>query len=90
MTQAKELLQKHIHVPFSPDQVVSLNEYQQSHVMHPFTCRSHAREDHRDDGTLVATVSGWICPYCDYRQDWAHAWMADKSWQAMNPRKATP
>ena len=25
------------------------------------------------DHALVATVNGWICPTCDYTQDWAHA-----------------
>jgi hypothetical protein len=24
------------------------------------------------DHCLVATVNGWICPTCDYTQDWAH------------------
>lgn len=25
------------------------------------------------DHVLVATVNGWICPTCDYTQNWAHA-----------------
>lgn len=59
---------------FSPDEVQSLNEYQHSGAFHPFTCGSGHRCDpqHLDgEGLLVATVDGWICPFCDYRQDWA-------------------
>jgi len=26
---------------------------------------------------LVATENGWVCPVCDYKQNWAHAPMAD-------------
>jgi hypothetical protein len=42
--------------------------------MHPYTCGN--RSDHPDmagdKGVLVPTVYGWICPFCDYKQDWAH------------------
>jgi hypothetical protein len=24
---------------------------------------------------LMATSDGWVCPFCDYRQDWAHDFM---------------
>lgn len=40
---------------------------------HPYTCPN--RSDHPvlagDRGVLVPTVRGWICPFCDYTQDWA-------------------
>jgi hypothetical protein len=43
-------------------------------VYHPYTCEN--RHDHPevagDKGILVPTVRGWICPFCDYTQDWAH------------------
>ena len=32
---------------------------------------------------LIATPDGWICPSCDYTQDWAHGFMADGSWRAV-------
>lgn len=42
--------------------------------MHPYTCGN--RHDHPDmagdRGVLVPTVRGWICPFCDYKQNWAH------------------
>ena len=31
-----------------------------------------------DRGILIATEAGWICPHCGYRQDWAHAAMAER------------
>jgi hypothetical protein len=101
-------------VPWTPEQVESLNEYQRSGVGHPFTCGGC--RDHRgtafyydEDGNirpvpddmsvgertvlldngryflrereLVATLSGWICPTCGYRQDWAHTFMVNGAWR---------
>lgn len=31
-----------------------------------------------DRGILIATEAGWVCPHCGYRQDWAHAAMAER------------
>ena len=28
---------------------------------------------------LIATEGGWICPVCDYKQNWAHNFMAEKN-----------
>lgn len=72
--------------PFTPDEVESLNGYQCSGVMHPFTCGSGNRRDaaHTDgEGVLVAQEDGWHCPFCDYRQSWCHPWMADWSWRTI-------
>lgn len=72
---------------FTPEQVISLNEYQQAGVFHPFTCGSGNRTDehHLDgEGILVATEDGWRCPYCDYTQNWAHDWMKDGSWRKLD------
>ena len=67
---------------FTPEEVHSLNDYQNSGVMHPFTCGSGHRTEHPDgEGILVATTKGWVCPYCDFRQDWAHVWMTDGAWK---------
>lgn len=68
-----------ISAPWTDEQVLALNTFQVSGLMHPFTCGY--REDHYvvDTGTLVATHLGFVCPYrpCEYTQDWAHEWMAD-------------
>lgn len=65
--------------PFTPEQVVALNDYQRARRFHPFTCGNN-RGTHPfydgDKGVLVATVRGWICMFCDYTQDWAHPFMA--------------
>lgn len=76
---------------FTPEEVVSLNQYQQAHIFHPFTCGSGNRTDaaHLDgEGILVATEEGWICPYCDYKQNWAHPFMKDGTWQTRSIENA--
>lgn len=78
---------KQIYAPFTPEQVQTLNAFQQLGTIHPFTCglnrtsKGHrklakARGD-RDSGILVATPAGWVCPACRYTQKWAHELMAD-------------
>lgn len=64
-----------IYAPFTKAQIVALNQYQQTGRFHPFTCPN--RGEHIGEGELVATVSGWICPQCDYTQDWALAKMVE-------------
>ena len=65
---------------FTPDQVVALAASQISRQIHPFTCANRGDGNHRnvfgDVGALVPTVRGWICPFCDYTQGWAHSFMA--------------
>jgi DNA-binding NtrC family response regulator len=78
---------KHIHAPFSPDQVESLNRYQRSGLGHPFTCgnnrgsKAHKKamkvRGDKDLGVLVATSNGWVCPACSYTQQYAYDFMAD-------------
>ena len=72
---------------FSPDEVIAMEQYQRGEGkwsapfgrMHPFTCPNRGDGNHRENavdlGALVPTVRGWICPYCDYTQDWAHGFM---------------
>lgn len=62
-----------ITAPWSPAQVDALNKLQRRGNFHGYTCA----ESHTPfDRTLVATKGGWICPHCDYRQDWAHFGLA--------------
>lgn len=69
---------------FTADEVRSLNEYQISGEFHPFTCGGDRTDvNHLDgQGILVATEDGWECPFCEYKQDWAHDWMKDWSWES--------
>lgn len=74
-----------VHAPFSEAQARSLNAYQKSGVFHEFTCGGdNCRE------VLVATLdhTGWRCPACSYRQNWAWRWMADDSWRNHFPGAA--
>lgn len=65
-------------LPWTADQVSSLNAFQESGIMHPFTCGGDPCR-----GVLVATPDGWTCPECRvYTQNWAHQFMADWSWRA--------
>lgn len=70
-----------IRAPWTSEQVDALNRFQREGGMHPFTCGG----DHTPASpVLVAWEDGWHCPEpygepCDYRQDWAHAFMADPS-----------
>lgn len=60
--------------PWTQEVVDALNAQQRNAQLHPYTCGSGHRTEHPDgEGVLVATVNGWMCPFCDYRQDWAHA-----------------
>ena len=68
-----------IRAPFTSEQVEALNRYQNSGEFHPFTCGGNRTDEkHLDgEGILVATPDGWVCPYCEYKQNWTHGFMAD-------------
>lgn len=69
-----------VKAPWTPEQVEILNRFQKLDFVHPFTCGSGDRTDERhldNEGVLVATVDGWICPYCTFTQAWAHDFMMD-------------
>lgn len=61
---------------FSPDDVVKLGKRQMDGKYHPYTCANRGDGKHGsaygDLGALIPTVNGWICPFCDYKQGWAH------------------
>jgi hypothetical protein len=62
--------------PWTSAQVDALNRYQHLGYVHEFTCpRVHPAGSGEADRALFATKDGWICPHCDYRQDWAHSSM---------------
>lgn len=58
------------------DKVVELFNHQLGNQYHPYTCGNRDDGNHPvvlgDHGVLIPTVRGWICPFCDYTQDWAH------------------
>lgn len=67
----------HSTAPWTQDQVLSLNNFQASNIMHSFTC---GNDDCRK--FLVATTDGWKCSneFCTYTQKWAHTFMIDACW----------
>lgn len=69
--------------PWSDEQVAALNIWQGLGYVHEFTCPN------THDGTRVlhATRDGWVCPSCDYRQDWAYYAMLDRALHPRNPLK---
>lgn len=63
---------------WTEEQINALNELQTGKVFgHPYTCPNrgdgHHHNNGNDLGCLVPTPNGWICPDCDYTQDWFHA-----------------
>lgn len=67
---------------WSRETVTALNELQTgARFGHPYTCPNRGDGRHHDNGhdigCLVATEHGWVCPDCDYTQDWAHASSVD-------------
>lgn len=66
-----------IIAPFTAQQCEKLNQWQQRNDVHPFTCPNRGDGKHTDGGgILIAGPRGWVCPYCDYEQTWAHGFMA--------------
>jgi hypothetical protein len=72
-----------IYAPFTDEQVEKLNRFQSTKSIHPFTCctpseiRECQRRLRRNEGILIATNDGWVCPCGEYVQDWAYAGMLD-------------
>lgn len=68
-----------LKAPFTSEQVTNLNVWQTDPNRHPFTC-GHCRDAGLPgECPLTATEGGWICPTCDYTQNWAHDFMAEHS-----------
>ena len=59
---------------WTQQQVADLFDRQMADNSHPYTCGN--RRNHPvvmgDKGVLIPTIYGWICPFCDYRQNWSH------------------
>lgn len=62
-----------LRAPWTSEQIAALNAFQHNGRFHPFTCGTDS--GHR---VLLATPDGWVCEDCEYRQTWAHEFMAQK------------
>ena len=71
--------------PFTDEQVEKLNTFQNnSQGCHPFTCCSPdsisgclRRSVKEEEGILIASNDGWVCPCGEYKQDWAWKFMIE-------------
>ena len=70
-----------IYAPFNEDQVDALNKFQSLGYIHPFTCPNN----HGGERILEARESGWVCPDCNYTQNWAHDFMGEVDCHPVNP-----
>lgn len=70
-----------IKTPWTPEQVKRLNMLQIGGYFHGYTC---GNDKCLDDMLLVATTSGWVCPGCAYRQDWAIKAHADEDLEMLS------
>lgn len=52
-----------IEAPFTPEQVEKLKQWQ-----------SGERED---EGVLIPTTEGWVCPCGEWKQNWCHDFMVE-------------
>ena len=61
-----------IKAPFSVQQIAALNDFQMW-SSRPVKCKYDHPPLHAlgQKGVMVATFKGFICPYCDHKQDWA-------------------
>lgn len=77
-----------IFAPWSSETALTLIDFQQIGHLHPFTCP----RDHRGQYALVANNGGWFCPAddCDYTQNWAWAYMTDRSAWPESPIQSHP
>jgi|AntAceMinimDraft_6_1070360.scaffolds.fasta_scaffold03539_9 hypothetical protein len=65
---------------FSDVQVSKLNDHQTDSKSHGYTCcggdypnnKNCQRNSRENEGLLLATNEGWVCPCGDYKQYWAH------------------
>lgn len=79
-----------IKAPFTEEEVKKLNAYQKSGTFHAFTCigqpyvpKKHgvaverSRKACPNDGMLIATSEGWVCPCGKCTQTWAYNFMIE-------------
>jgi hypothetical protein len=48
--------------------------------VHPFTCCSHngcKRDEREDEGVLIPSTEGWVCPCGEWKQNWCHDFMVE-------------
>jgi hypothetical protein len=76
-----------LEAPFTQEQVDKINKWQNSWDYHPFTCCSpeeieeclrankQGKTFEENEGLLIATLDGFVCPCSKYTQDWCYEFM---------------
>lgn len=73
-------MEAHAKPPYNKKQLKNLKRFQRDGRVHPFTCRGQHcnRAGRKDQGILIPTPEGMICPCGKYMQDWVHNFMTTK------------
>jgi hypothetical protein len=74
-----------VKAPWSKDQVESINAYQSSKFIHPFTCGSEIVHKY-PESILEADLYALHCKKCSYLQSWVYSFMADWSWKILEQK----
>lgn len=61
-----------LYAPWTAEEVRNLAAWQTCETIHPYTCANN----HRGTRILTPTKDGWICKYCNYKQNWCHDFSA--------------
>jgi hypothetical protein len=73
-----------IELSFTDDQVASMNAFQKSKFVHPFTCGYELGPHHSyEESILEADNNGWHCKKCSYIQRWAYRFMTNWEWKIL-------
>jgi hypothetical protein len=76
---------EYLKKPFTEEQCKKINEFQKSGKFHPLTCdRKHKNcevnnmNEDRQDGVLIATEDGLICPCGKYKQNSINSFILER------------
>jgi hypothetical protein len=64
--------------PWNEYDVQTLNLFQSSAILHPYTCGDELCRRSTMAAPLVAHPDGWRCQHCSYTQNWASSVMLDR------------
>jgi len=62
-----------IYTPFTEEQIIQFNKFQQSNKYHPFTCDN----SHLENNLLKISRDKIYCDHCDYSQKWFYSQIMD-------------
>lgn len=72
-----------VEAPFTKEQLENIKNFQNGGGFHPFTCCSPKnisecqRVSGENEGILIPTEQGFVCPCGKYKQNWCHKFMTE-------------